>query len=314
MHRRQNARADKECADQRERKAQNGKQDGPDLERVALFHHHRRMKERRARDPRHQRCILDRIPEPPSAPAEFVIGPVRTHGDAERHEDPCGQDPRPRIARPGRIDAAFDQSGNGKRKRNRKADIAEIEERRMDREPDILQQRIEVASLGRRARDAQERIRARENKEIKRRRDPGLNAERIGAQARRQILAKGRDHRAEHAQDQHPEQHRAFVVSPHAREFVNKRHRRMRILEHIEHREVGADITGGQSREGDRNKNELRQGERPRRPGQHAVAKSNADQRHRALDERQAERQDQRVMSDLGDHCFLPCAGSGFLP
>ena len=147
-------------------------------------------KKRGARDPRHQRRILDRVPEPPSAPAEFVIGPVRAHGDAERHEDPGREHPRPHIARPGRIDAAFDQRRDGKRKRNREADIAEIKKRRMNREPDILQQRIEVAPLGRRVGEAQERIRADENKEIKRRRDPGLNAERVGAQARRQIASE----------------------------------------------------------------------------------------------------------------------------
>ena len=52
------------------------------------------------RQPRHQRGILDRVPEPPAAPAELVIGPVAAGGDAERQEDPGAQHPRPH--RPGK--------------------------------------------------------------------------------------------------------------------------------------------------------------------------------------------------------------------
>ena len=68
------------------------------------------------REPRHQGGILDRIPEPPAAPAELVIGPVRPHRDAEREEDPGGERPRPHEARPRRIDAALDQRRNSERK------------------------------------------------------------------------------------------------------------------------------------------------------------------------------------------------------
>ena len=45
-----------------------------------------RMDQRGAGQPRHQRGVLDRIPEPPAAPAEFVIGPPRAHRDAEGQE------------------------------------------------------------------------------------------------------------------------------------------------------------------------------------------------------------------------------------
>ena len=51
------------------------------------------MKQRRAGNPGHQGCVLDGIPEPPAAPAEFVIGPVRAHGDAKGEEDPGNQSP-----------------------------------------------------------------------------------------------------------------------------------------------------------------------------------------------------------------------------
>ena len=59
--------------------------------------------------------------------------------------------------RPDRIDAAADQRARREGKGDRKPDIAEIEQRRMDRETGILQQRIEILALDRRIGDARER-------------------------------------------------------------------------------------------------------------------------------------------------------------
>ncbi len=39
---------------------------------------------------------------------------------------------------------------------------------------------------------------------------------------------------------------------------------------------------------------------------QRVVAHARADQRHHALNEREPQRQHQRVMADLGDHFFFP--------
>ena len=57
---------------------------------------------------------------------------------------PGGQRPGPHPARPGGVDAALDQGGDGEGEGDREADIAEIEQRRMDREADVLQHRVEV--------------------------------------------------------------------------------------------------------------------------------------------------------------------------
>ena len=154
MHRGQHARADEEGAEQREREGQDREQDRPDLQRVALLHHHGRMEQRRAGEPGHQRGVLDRIPEPAAAPAELVIGPVGAHRDAERQEDPGEQRPGPHGARPGRVDAPVDQRRDGEGEGDREADIAEIEQRRMDREAEILQDRVEVLPFDRRRHDA----------------------------------------------------------------------------------------------------------------------------------------------------------------
>ena len=65
-------------------------------------------------------------------------------------EHPGGQRPRPHPARPGGVDAPVDQRGDGEGEGDRAADIAEIEERRMDREADVLEHRVEVVALDRR--------------------------------------------------------------------------------------------------------------------------------------------------------------------
>ena len=54
------------------------------------------------------------------------------------------------------------------------------------------------------------------------RRDRALHREHIGLEAARRIGAVGRDTRAEQREDQHPQNHRAFVVPPHARDLVEQ--------------------------------------------------------------------------------------------
>jgi hypothetical protein len=57
-----------------------------------------------------------------------------------------------RPSAPRRHRCALDQGGDGEGEADREADIAEIEQRRMDREADVLQERIQVAPLERRRR------------------------------------------------------------------------------------------------------------------------------------------------------------------
>ena len=51
------------------------------------------------------------------------------------------------AARPDRVDAPVDQGRDGKGIGDRESDIADIEQRRMDREAEILQQRVEIHGL-----------------------------------------------------------------------------------------------------------------------------------------------------------------------
>ncbi len=102
------------------------------------------MQQRRARKPRHEGGVFNRIPKPPAAPAEFVISPPAAQGDAAGQRTPRPQNPGPHPTAPNRINPAFDEGRDGKRKRRRETDIAQIEERWVKGEARVLQQRIEA--------------------------------------------------------------------------------------------------------------------------------------------------------------------------
>ena len=174
-------------------------------------------------------------------------------------------------ARPGRVDAAVDQRGDGEGEADREADIAEVEQRRMDGEADVLQDRVEVAALDRRRRQPRERIRGRQDEEQEGRADPALHRQHGGAQARRQIAAEHRDQRAEEGEDQHPEQHRALVVPPGAGDLVEQRLQRVRILPDVCDREIGLHVGDRQHREGERDQRET--GDRDRPADRHHAAR-----------------------------------------
>ncbi len=175
MHRGQHARADQERAHQRQREGQDGEQDGPAFERVALLGDRRRMNQRGADEPGQERGVLDRVPEPKAAPAQFVIGPPAPERDADGQETPRRQRPGPHPARPGGIDAPFDQGRDGEGKGDREADIAEIEEGRMEGEAGVLQQRVEAFAVHGRREDSREGVGGEDDEQEKPRRDHALH-------------------------------------------------------------------------------------------------------------------------------------------
>jgi len=92
----------------------------------------------------------------------------------------------------------------------------------------------EIAALERRRDQPRERIGRRQDESQKRCADQALHAERVGAQPLRERPAGHGDQRAERRQDQRPQQHRSFVVTPHAGDLVDQRLHRVRILEHVD--------------------------------------------------------------------------------
>ena len=130
----------------------------------------------------------------------------------------------------------------------------------MNCEANILEDRIEVATLHGCRENPLERVRGGKDEEQKGHGDPSLNGEHIGFQFRRHVGAEGGDQRAEKGQDQRPEQHRAFVVAPDAGVFVDQRLGRMRMLIDEHQREIRLDEGLGQGGKGQSDEQELQGG------------------------------------------------------
>jgi len=116
----------------------------------------------------------------------------------------------------------------------------------MDREADILQDRVQIPPFDGCRDKARERVGRQQDEQQENRGNPSLDGQHQGPQFRRQIAAEGRHQRAKKRQDQNPQQHGALMIAPYARNLVQHRLGRMRILPDIQNREIGVDISGGQ--------------------------------------------------------------------
>src|ERR1700720_1813009 len=105
------------------------------------------MYERGTHQPRHERGVLHRIPEPEAAPAELVVGPEAPERDAAGEKRPGSGGPGPRPACPGLVEPALEHGGAGEGKRHRKTNVAGVENRRVYRERRVLQDRVEIAAV-----------------------------------------------------------------------------------------------------------------------------------------------------------------------
>ena len=214
VNRCQQPRADDEGADKRQREGKDRQQDGPAFQPSALFDDDGRMKKRRRREPWHQRGVLDRVPEPPSAPAELVIGPPAAERDSGRQRTPGRRHPGPHMARPVAVDAALDEPGDGEGEGKRQSDIADIECRRVKRQPRVLEDRVQAAAVQRRGFKPRERVRGEKAEGEKTRRHHRLDSKRADLQAEIDGLPAQRQQAAEQRQDQDPQQQRALMVPP----------------------------------------------------------------------------------------------------
>jgi hypothetical protein len=172
----------------------------------------------------------------------------------------------------------------------------------MHRQTEILQDRIEIAALGRHLGQPPKRTRCEEDEEVEGRRDPGLHRQHVGLEGRRQIDAEQRDQCAEYGEDQHPQQHRALVVAPNAGDLVDQRHLRMRVLVNNGDREVRRDVANGERAKGQRNEGKLRQRGGVGEFHQRNIAHARTDDRRGRLDQRQCKRQYKCVVTKFGDH------------
>src|SRR4029450_4506968 len=91
-----------------------------------------RMEKRRRREPWQEPCVLDRVPAPVAAPPKLLVGPDHPQRQAEREEEPAHHRPAAHGSQPRVVEIPGDERGHAKRVRDRHADEARVEGRRVN--------------------------------------------------------------------------------------------------------------------------------------------------------------------------------------
>ena len=125
------------------------------------------MNQRGADQPRHERRVLNRIPEPPAAPAELVVSPQTSQRDAEGQKHPGDGGPWPRPARPGRVELAAESKPQSRKQTRRRSRHSPCRASADGHHRRILQQGIQIATVERRRQQPRERIRREQHEQQK---------------------------------------------------------------------------------------------------------------------------------------------------
>ena len=215
------------------------------------------MDQRRADQPWHEGGILNRIPEPPAAPAELVVRPPAAERYADRLENPREQGPRPRPLRPGLVEPSLEHRRASKSERHGESDIAGVEHRRMNRERKVLQHRIQIRAVLRRGHQPLKRIRGPQSEQHETAADEAHHAEHAARKAQRQLAAEGRDRHAPNRQNQNPQEQRALVRAPEGRNSIEQRQMRVGITRDVQHGKIVVHERIDEAREGHHDEHEL---------------------------------------------------------
>ena len=261
------------------------------------------MNQRSADQPRHERGVFHRIPEPPPAPTELVIGPPAAKGNTNGQKYPGKSRPGPGPAGPGRVEAAAKERCDGKRKGHRETHIADVQHRRVDGEARVLQQWIKVTPVQGRRHLAFERIGCQQQEKQKTDTDQPQNGEHPGHHLVWHAATEAGHGARPAAKDQQPKQQGALMRGPHARYPVKQGQIKIGIVGDVKDRKVMRYKCPGQAGIGDEHKQQLPAGSRFRNVHPGGDAPGGAGQRQCALDHRQAQRDDQSECADFRNHC-----------
>ena len=225
MHRRDDAAARDEGAEEREAEGESDQRQVPDLQHVLAFLDHHRMQVRGHHEPRHEGGVLDRVPRPVTAPAEHFVRPSRAEHVAEREKEPGKNRPAPRRANPAVVEFARDERGGAEGERHGRADVAGVERRRMNRHPVVLQERIQVGAFSGNRREQVEWTGHEIEHHQKKDRDAGQHRERVRRDLGIAAAILERGDRREDRQQPGPEHQRALLPAPQRGDFVDGRQR-----------------------------------------------------------------------------------------
>ena len=196
------------------------------------------MNQSRGREPRHERGVLDRIPEPPAAPTQFVVGPPAAERNANGQEHPGGDRPRPRPPRTGRAQTTRQPGRNGEGEGHGEPDVAHVENRRMHHQGRVLEEGVQVVAVQRRWKQPLERIRREQRKEQHPDAHDSQDAEHAGSERFGKAAAADRDGQRPDGQDEDPQQQRSFMSTPDCGDLVRIRQRRVRVGGDVEDSEI----------------------------------------------------------------------------
>ena len=303
VHRGEDPRAHQKSAQQTQREGKDRQQHGPAFEQPALLGNGQGMQQGGAGQPGHKRGVFHRVPEPPAAPAQFVVGPPTAEHNAQAEEGPGHIGPGPRPARPGRVQTATEQRGDGKGKGHAKTHVAHIQQRRMHDQPRVLQQRIQIVAVRRHGgQQAGEGIGGKQRKGQKAHGDGPHHRQHARQHNRRQAAAEARHRGHPQRQDQHPQQQRALVVAPQRGELVDGRQQAVAVGRHHCHRKIVAHKGAGQTGKTDRAEHADPQRQGRGQAHRRVVPAKTAPQRNHGQTQGHQQGEDQRQMSDFGNH------------
>ncbi len=216
------------------------------------------MQEGGGGEPRQQTRVLDRIPAPEAAPAQFLVGPDHAEREAQRQEEPREHRPAAHGAEPRVVQVTGDQRGHPERERNGEADEAEVHGRRVDRHVEVLQQRIEPAAIGRRLRqEGVERVVVDDHQEEEEHLHRADERHDVRNQFAMPFPVHLHRHRAEQRQQEHPEHHRTVEPAPVGGDLVEDRLDAVGVALHVadgeipRHERIDDDAGGHRHQRGD---------------------------------------------------------------
>ena len=272
MDRLEDPRADQEGAQERERERAADQGHVPHLQRPPPLLDHDRVQEGRARQPRHQRGVLDRVPPPVAAPAELRVRPAGAQQDADPQEQPGDQREAAGGADPARVEAAGDQRADRERERDREEDVARVEHRRVDRHRRVAKQRRQPDALRRHRVKAGERVGAEQHQAGEEDAQPHQHRGRPGGDLAVLVAGREQDRRGGQREHPGPQQQRALLARPHRGQLVEVRRRGRGVVgDHLQ-RQVGAREGGLDHDHADRQQDGERIHGPSRRVGEPALA------------------------------------------
>ncbi len=138
MHAHQYARSREERAEDGQGEGRDGEREVPDPKESTTVLDDDRVDVGGRGQPRQQRRVLDGVPAPESAPAEYLVAPPRPEHDAEGERTPGEHRPTPLLQGPALLHSTGHEHRNGEGEGDAEAHKSQIEQRRVYRNQGIV--------------------------------------------------------------------------------------------------------------------------------------------------------------------------------